>query len=463
MPDTELRDTLDPLFWPKSVAVIGASDRELTIGYRIIRNLLDVKFCGPVYPVNPKAAAIQELPCYPSILEVPGEVELAHIVVKNTLVPGVLADCARKGVRVAVVNTAGFKEIGPEGAELERELVRISQSANIRVFGPNCQGIINTDPAVNAYCNFTFTKAKPGHISIFSQSGGVGEVVNNRLVELGEGLRMYASSGNVCDIQCQDILDYWGEDPNTRVIICHLEYIRDPERFMRITKAVSRTKPVLVMYTGQTEVGARAVSYHTGGMIKDWEQERVVLEESGALLLHSIEEICQTARAFVHLPMPRGNRVAIITNTGGPGVIAVDALLERDCEVPELGEATKVLLRKVLHPEAIVVNPIDVLATADPDHFGAALSAMIEDPAIDSILLNFITPFFVDCESVARKIVAILEGSMKPAICAVMTDKRLWASTLEIFRAAEIPTYDLPELAARTLAMMTRYALRDSR
>ena len=459
MTDNKDKRGLDALFRPKSVAVIGASNRRLAIGCRIVRNLQKMQFRGPVYPVHPKASHILGLPVYPTILAVPGEVDLAHIIVKNTLVPRVLEDCARKGVRVAIINTAGFKEIGPEGARLEEELVRITRDTGIRVFGPNCQGIINTDPEVNAYCNFTFTRPRPGHISIFSQSGGVGEVINNRLCELGEGLRMYASTGNACDLQCPEVLEYWRDDPETRVIICHLESIDAPERFSQVAREVSQQKPILAILTGRTAAGARAVAYHCGGAITVGTGESIS-RASGLLPFKSLEELCQAARAFVHLPRPPGRRVGIITNTGGPGVIAADELIEAGLELPEPGAATRAALRQALYPEAIVSNPVDVLATAGPEHFRAALVAMLADPQIDSVLLSFVTPFFVDCEAVAREVVEIAAGTPKPIVCVVMTEKTLWRSTLEIFRGAGIPTFDLPEIGARVLGAMVNYASR---
>ncbi len=459
MREDKNRHILDFLFRPCSVAVIGASNRPLTIGNRIVRNLQNMQFAGPIYPVHPKDSEIEGLAAYPSISHVLGDVDLAHIIVKNVQVPRVLADCAHKGVKVVIINTAGFKEVGPEGGRLEEELVQIARDTGIRIFGPNCQGIINTDPEVNAYCNFTFTKPQPGYISIFSQSGGVGEVINNRLCELGEGMRMYASTGNACDINCPEVLEYWGNDPQTRVIICHLENIEDPEKFIKVAREVSQKKPILVMLTGRTSIGAQAVAFHCGGTIAGRVGDESLAAESGVLAFRSLEEICQAARAFVHVKIPRGRRVGIITNTGGPGIIAADELSEAGCELPEPDEATKKILRNALHPEAIVSNPVDVLATAGPEHFRAALEAILGDSNLDSLLFCFVTPFFVDCEAVARKVVKVITRTHKPIVCVVMTEKTLWSSTLEIFRHAGIPTYSQPEIGARVLAAMTKYGL----
>ena len=253
-------DTLDYLFYPNFIAIIGASNRPLTIGYRISQNLKDAGFKGAIYPVHPKESEINGLKAYPSILAVPETPDLAHIVVKNSMVPQVIEDCGKKGVKFVIINTAGFKEIGGDGIELEKQIVAIAQKHNVRIFGPNCQGVINSDPNAPLYANFTYTRiTKPGNISIIAQSGGVGEVINQRLAELGAGIRMYASNGNAADISIPEILSYWAEDKETRVIILHIESLARPAEFIRIASAITRNKPILGMKTGRTAMGARAV------------------------------------------------------------------------------------------------------------------------------------------------------------------------------------------------------------
>jgi acetate---CoA ligase (ADP-forming) len=454
---------LDSLFRPKSVAVIGASNRRLTIGYRIIQNLFDHEFNGPIFPVHPKAPFIKNLPAYPSILDVPAEVDLAHIVVKNTYVPGIVEDCGKKGVKAVIINTAGFKEVGGEGIELEKKVLEIAKKYNIRVFGPNCQGVMNSDPEIQAYCNFTFTKLIPGHISIFAQSGGVGEVINNRLYELGAGLRMYASNGNAADVSVHEILEYWGNDPETRVIVCHVESLKDPKAFLEAAKKVSLKKPILGMKTGRTKAGARAVSSHTGGLIKQDTTTELLFREAGVLTFTDQEEICQAAMTFAKQPIPNGNRIGIITNTGGPGIISTDEIIDAGCEIPDLSEDTKTKLKEVLYAEASINNPVDVIATAGPAHYKAATEALLADDNIDSVLINFITPFFVDCEGVAREIAALAPNAKKPMAGVIMTEKTGWAKTLKIFRDSGIPIFDLPETGAKALTALNRYAMLKNR
>ena len=449
---------LEPLFSPRAVAVVGASNRELTIGYRIIENLLDFGYTGPIYPVNPKGGEIRGLKAFPSILDVPEPVDVAHVVIKNTLVPACLEDCARKGVKAAIVNTAGFREIGADGAALEEELVTIAKRTGVRVFGPNCQGIINTDPAFRAYCNFTFTRPSIGHISIVAQSGGVGEVIHQRITELGIGVRKYASNGNACDVSIPEILAHFGVDERTKVIVVHIESLPDPRAFLEEASKVARRKPVLAMKVGRTAEGAKAVSSHTGGLVKQDTAIEHVFEKAGIVAFRNIEELCQSAIGFALQPVPGGNRVGMIANTGGPAIIATDELIEGGMVMPPLSEETAAVLREKLYAEASINNPVDVLATAGPEHFAAAIDALLNDDGIDAVFLNFVTPFFVDTLGVAREIAAANHRSRKPIVATVMTEKKGWAETLKVIRDSGVPTYDMPETGAKVLAAMGRYA-----
>jgi acyl-CoA synthetase (NDP forming) len=448
---------LDPLFRPSTVAVIGASDKELSIGYRILHNLSTYRFRGTLFPINPKVDSILDYKAYPTIMDVPAEVDLAHIVLRNTLVPDIVEQCGKKGVKVVIVNSAGFKEIGAEGTALEDEVVRIAREYGTRVFGPNCQGVMNSDEAVGLYANFTFTPLRPGHISLIAQSGGVGEVINNRLYELDAGVRLYASNGNACDISIPEILGYMGRDDGTRVIIVHIESLSDPRGFLEAAREVSRSKPVLAMKSGRTEEGAKAVCSHTGMLLQQETTARMIFKKAGVQYFSSHEDICQTAVGFACQPVPEGRGVGIITNTGGPAIIATDELIEAGLEIPSLSNKAKAALEQELHPAASVSNPIDVLATGTPQHFAAGLRALLSEDDIHSILLHFVTPFFVDCPAVAGEIAAVGRAAEKTIASVAMTNKEIWAETLRIVRESGIPTYDFPETAARVLARMTEY------
>ncbi len=448
---------LDALFKPKSVAVIGASTKELSIGNRIIKNLSDFGYKGLIYPVNPKADKVRDIKAYPSINDIPDEVELVHIVIPNKFVPQAVEDCGKKGVKFVIVNTAGFKEIGGEGIELEKMALEKAKQYGVRVFGPNCQGIINSDPEIRAYCNFTFTKPETGVISIVAQSGGVGEVVNQRFSELGVGVRMYASNGNASDVSIPEIIKYWGDDEQTKVIVVHIESLSDPREFMKVATQVASKKPVLGMKTGRTKEGAKAVSSHTGGLVKEDITTELIFEKCGIVTFRDEEELCQAAIAFASQPIPKGKRVGMITNTGGPAIIATDELVEAGLEIPPLSKETEDFLKGKLHPAASISNPIDVLATANAEHFRASIDALMNDNNIDSILINFVTPFFVDTDSIAKQIAEVNQHSTKPIICNLMTDKRQWTSTLSILREAGVPCYSFPETAAHALSKMVEY------
>ncbi|MDI6707594.1 MAG: acetate--CoA ligase family protein [Candidatus Thermoplasmatota archaeon] len=450
---------LDPLFNPKSVAVIGASNKELTIGNRILKNLIDFKFKGELFPVHPKEELVRGLKAYKSILDIPQEVDLAHIVVKNTIVPSIVEECGKKGVKVVIINSAGFKEIGGEGIELERKIVEIGKKYGVRIFGPNCQGIMNTDKDVSVYANFTFTKIKPGNISILAQSGGVGEVINNRFSELGIGIRMYASNGNACDISLQEILKYWGKDEQTRVIVLHIESLNNPKEFMEIAADIARRKPILAMKSGRTEEGAKAITSHTGALVGKDTTTELIFDKCGIVSFRSIEELCDAAIAFVTQPLPKGPKVGVVTNTGGPGIIAADECIDAGLILPDLLEETKQALKTALLPSSAISNPIDVLATGGAKEYGAAIDALLQDSNIDAIMVNFITPFFVDCEGVARELERISKSATKPIICILMTDKKEWSKTIELIKAANIPVYDFPEQGARVLAAMSKYSM----
>lgn len=448
---------LDKLFNPKSVAIIGASTKELSIGNVITKNLLKYEFKGPIYPINPKADEIRGIKAYPSILDVPGEVDLAHISIPSKFAPMAIDECGKKGVKFVIINSAGFKEIGDEGEALEKEVVAMAKKYGIRVFGPNCQGIINTDPELKAYCDFTFTYPDPGYVSIVAQSGGVGAVFMQAIHDLGIGMRLYASNGNACDISIPEILRYYGSDEKTRVIILYVEGFSDPKEFMEAAQEVAAKKPILAMRSGRTKEGAKAAFSHTGGLVGVGLSTELIFKKTGIITFNDQEEMCQAAMAFASQPIPKGNRVGLITDTGGPAIIATDALVDAGMKIPPLSQKAKELLKEKLYPQASVLNPIDVLATAAAPHYRAAMDILMNEDHIDSIYINFITPPFVDCESVAKEMAEVSQQQRKPIVCNYMTDKPQWTGTTAILKSGDIPCYDFAEMAAKALAALTKY------
>ncbi len=448
---------LDALFRPKAVAVIGASSKELSIGNRIIKNLIDFGFKGAVYPINPKADEIRGLKAYPSILDCPGEVDVVHMVIPAKFVPQAVEDCGKKGVKHIIINSGGFSETGPEGTAIEKDFLERAKTCGIRIFGPNCQGIINSDPEVRAYCNFTFTMPDPGYISIVALSGGVAEVIHQGFSEMGVGTRIYASNGNACDVTIPEIIQYLGQDQGTRVIVTYVEGLRDPANFMQTVRKVAAKKPILAMKAGRTAEGAKAAASHTGGLAKEDMATDLIFKKAGVVDFRDEGGLIQAAVAFASQPIPRGNRVGIITNTGGPAVIATDVLVGAGLTLPRLSEKTAVFLKERLYPEASVGNPVDVLATGTAAHYRACMDAMMEDDAFDCVFVNFVTPFFVDNESIAKEIVAVSQQQKKPIVCNLMTDRRQWTEVVRILQEGGVPCFSLPGAAARAMAALVRY------
>jgi acetate---CoA ligase (ADP-forming) len=448
---------LDSLFRPRGVAVIGASNNTFSIGNRVVKNLITHNFKGGIYPVHPKESEILGLKAYPSILDVPGPVDIACIVVKNTMVPQVVEDCGKMGVKFVIIHTAGFSEMGPDGAKLQEALLDAARRYGVRVYGPNSQGVMNSDPDISVYANFTFTPMRPGNASILAQSGGVAELLNLNLRKMGSGFRMYASHGNATDVNTNELLDYFGNDPETRTIIMHIESMKDTPAFIARCRRIAQDKSILAIRTGRTAAAAKAVSSHTGSLMQQDSLTDTVFEHAGVMRFNTTEEMISAAYAFATQPVPAGPNVGIIANAGGPGIMCVDECVGHGLSLAKFSEDTKAKLRAGLIPESYVENPVDVAATANADHFGLAISCLNEDPGVDAILIPMVTPFFVDCEAIARRIAETASQVTKPIIAVVMTNEN-WASTVETIKSAGIPVFDFPETGARVLAAMARYS-----
>ncbi len=447
---------LDSLFRPRSVAVMGASNNKFSIGNRVVKNLLDYGFKGQIYPINPKESEILGLKAYPGVLECPKPVDIVCIAVKSALVPQMVEDCGKHGVKFVIIHTAGFREMGGEGAKLEDALLENARKYGVRVYGPNSQGIMNSDPDVSVYANFTFTPLGRGRASILAQSGGVAEMINLNLRKMGSGFRIYASHGNASDVNTNEILDYLGDDPETHTILMHIESMKDTPGFIERCRRITKDKSILAIRTGRTAAAAKAVSSHTGSLMQQDSLTDAIFERAGVLRFQTVEEMVAAGYAFAKQPVPNGSRVGIIANAGGPGIIAIDECVGNGLQLAKFSEETKARLRAGLYAETYVENPIDVAATATADHFALALTCLDEDPGVDSILLTMVTPFFVDCEAIARRIAETAPKLKKPIIAVVMTNEN-WAGVVQIIKDAGIPVFDYPEAASRVLAAMARY------
>ncbi|MDD2736777.1 MAG: acetate--CoA ligase family protein [Desulfuromonadaceae bacterium] len=450
---------LSPLFNPKAIAIVGASTKELSIGNVIIRNLQTYGYTGPIYPINPSAPEVCGIKAYKSLAEIPGEVDLAHIIIPAPMVPQAIMECGQKGIKAAIINSAGFSEMGEEGDRLQQEFLATAKEYGIRLFGPNCQGIINSDPALKAYCNFTFTYPEPGYISVVALSGGVGGLIMQALDDLGIGQRLYASNGNACDVSIPEIIRYYGDDAETRAIILYTEGFSNPREFLETARAVSAKKPILAMKAGRTEQGAKAASSHTGSLAGVDIATELIFEKIGILPFSDEGEMVRAAMAFASQPIPKGNRVGIITNTGGPAVIATDVLVGCGFDVPKLSESSIEKLKSTQYPEAALENPIDVIATAGGPQFRDALNVLLEDEDIDCIYITFVTAPFTDTDAVAREIAVANQRGKKPMVCNFITRVRMerFQKTMQILKDSNVPFYANPSDAAKALSALNKF------
>jgi acetyl coenzyme A synthetase (ADP forming)-like protein len=447
--------SLDAIFRPRSIAVIGASRDKTTIGREILHNLIEYEFNGPIFPVNPKSPMVHSLKSYPSVLDIPDPVDLAVVVVRRDMVLNTVDECGKKGVKGLVVITAGFRETGEEGARLEVALREKVRSYGMRMVGPNCMGVINTESDVRMNATFANEVPLPGKIGFVSQSGALGEAILANAREMGLGISMFASVGNKTDISGNDLLTYWEDDPNVTLILLYLESFGNPQKFMQIARRITRTKPILTVKAGRSASGARAVGTHTGALAGLDVAVDTLLDQAGVLRCSTIEEMFVFAQALAKQPMPKGSRVAVITNAGGPGVLAADALEHLGMTLPQLSADSIGALREILPAEATPANPIDLIASARDDRYRAAVRIAASDPNVDALLIIFVSPIMIDAHSVAVAIVEALRDTAKPAVGCMM-GKVGQAEGLKVLAAASVPVYSFPELAAEGLAAMDR-------
>jgi len=452
---------LDGLFRPKSIAVIGASNNPFSIGNIVIKNLVAYGFKGPIYPINPKSRSIRCFKCFKSVLDVPDDIDLVNVSIKNTLVPHVLRECGEKGVKFGIIHTAGFKEVGEEGIKREREMVELAHSLGMRLFGPNSQGIQNSDPEISAYANFTFVPQMPGNVSIIAQGGGMGELLKLGLWNVGLGHRLYCSYGNEADLTMPEILEYYGQDEGTRLIMMQTESFKDPAAFLEVARKITPHKPILAIKAGMTREGSVAVSSHTGTLVDQAAMATAMYRKAGVVEFHDSAEMIKTAIALSSQDPPPGPRIGIITNTGGPGIQAVDHSVGNGLELAKWSKPAYDRLEESLYAEASLGNPVDVVATGGPDHYFAATDTLLSEEETDMVLIYFVSAPFVDLDGIAARIKEANDKSDKPVTAVVCTIPK-WQRLIDKLRASGIPVYEYAEDAARSLANMYRYtALRD--
>ena len=424
---------LDKIMKPKSVAVIGASTKEHTIGSDIMKRLQEYKFNGNIYPVNPKGGVIEGLQAYTSILEVPGEVDLAIIVVNQKFVLDTIDQCHQKGVGGLVVITAGFKETGKEGAEAEKQLLAKVQEYGMRCVGPNCLGVVNTHPNVRLDGCFAETLPERGHIAFVSQSGALGGGILNILKDLNLGFSQFISIGNQADVNAETAMEYWENDDDVDQILLYMESIANPANFRKLASRISKKKPILALKAGRSAAGASAASSHTGSLAGADKAANALLAQSGVIREYSLKNLFSTAKVFANCPIPKGNRVAIITNSGGPGIMATDAICESGMQMAPITEETKAKLRSFLPAAASVKNPIDMIASAPIEHYTQTLETVIADENVDMIMVIYLPFLGLKDIDVAKALMEIkAKNPQKPIIGVFMTTSNFFTTISEM-------------------------------
>jgi acetyl coenzyme A synthetase (ADP forming)-like protein len=451
-------NALKLFFEPRAVAVIGASRQRGTIGGEILHNLLSYGFKGPVYPVNPAATVIENVESYPSVEEISGPVDLAVIVVPATKVIEVARACGRKGVKALVVISAGFSETGVEGKALQAELLSVCRGAGMRLIGPNCMGIANTNPGVLLDATFAPGIPPRGRVGFSSQSGALGLAIMEFANSLGLGISTFVSVGNKADISGNDLLRYWESDNDTDVILLYLESFGNPKKFSEIARRVGRQKPIVVVKSGRSAAGARATSSHTGALIAASDVTvDALFRQAGVVRTDTLAELFDVAALLANQPLPKGRRVGIITNAGGPAILCADACEARGLEVPVLSDSSQARLREFLPAGASVGNPVDMIASAPAEHYRRAIEIAGKDENVDSLIVIFTPPLVTRADDVARSIIEARQqiDKDKPLLSVFLSahdvPKELHAAQVHI------PSYSFPETAAIALARATRY------
>ena len=446
---------LDAIFKPKSAVIFGATDRAGSVGRTVIENISTAKFLGRIYGINPHRQEVLGVPCFPALNQVPQEVDLAVVVTPAATVPQVIRDCAAFGITGAVVISAGFKETGPAGVELERQILNEARRGKLRLIGPNCLGVMNPFAKLNV--TFAQAMAIPGNVAFLSQSGALCTAILDWSLRENVGFSAFVSTGSMLDVGWGDLIYYFGDDPNTRSILLYMESIGDPRSFLSAAREVSRTKPIIVIKAGRTEAAAKAAASHTGALAGSDEVLDAAFRRCGVLRVKRIGELFEIAEVLGKQPRPRGRRLAIVTNAGGPGVLATDELLSTGGELAKLSASTLEALEAKLPPYWSHANPVDILGDADAERYGFAFDTIVCDPACDGLLAILAPQGMTDPAQTAARLAAHARGHNMPILATWMGGATVSKGN-EILSRAGIPTFDFPDAAARAFTYLWQYS-----
>jgi acetyltransferase len=445
---------LDAFFAPRGLALVGASRDRRKLGYIILQNLLEAGYEGRVHAVNLAGEGVLGQPAYRSVSDVPDPVDLAVVVVPAPAIPAVIDECGARGIRAVLVISAGFREAGPRGAVLERELHDRAARHGIRIIGPNSVGLINTGAKLNA----TFAETQPlsYDVALISQSGAVATAILDWARTTGVGFSKFASLGNMVDISEVDMLEYLADDPSTRVVISYIEGFSDGRRFIDAAKRVTAQKPLVAMKVGRSEAGARAAASHTGALAAADAVVGAALRQAGVVRAETMDELFDLTMAFAYLPLPRGPRIAVLTNAGGPGVMAADAAEKVGLTLASISPDTQERLRAVLPPQAATGNPVDVLGDARPERYRAAIEPVLADEGVDALVVLLTPQAMTRGRRTAQVIIEAARGQAKPVVAAFMGGDAVAGGRL-VLDKAQIPAFHYPERAVRALARLWEY------
>jgi acetyl coenzyme A synthetase (ADP forming)-like protein len=444
--------SLQPFFHPETVAVVGAGRHRGGIGAEIFHNLVATGFRGRVVPVNSAGGSVEGVPAIERVSAIDGPVSLAVVAVPCEQVSAVVDDCIVKGVKALLIISAGFGETGAPGRERETAILEKVRAAGVRLIGPNCMGVLNTDPAVRLNATFSPVYPPHGRVAFSTQSGALGLAILDYATRLNIGFSTFASIGNKADVSSNDLLQYWADDPETDVVLLYLESFGNPRKFSELARDIGRHKPIVAVKAGRSAAGARAASSHTGALASSDAIVDALFRQAGVIRTYTLEEMFDVAALLAHQPIPSGRRVAILTNAGGPAILAADACEANGLVLPQLGTATRESLRALLPAAASIGNPVDMLASAPPEHFERATGLLLADPLVDGLLVIFIPPLVTDSKAVAEAIVRGAAETGKPILATFMTAQGAPAEL------KNIPSYMFPEAAATALARVVAHA-----
>jgi len=450
---------LDALFNPRSITVIGASHDPKKVGHVVLNNLIRHKFSGRLYPVNPSGGEILGLKAYPSVSAIGDNPDLAVIAVPARIVPGTLRECAAAGIKSAVILSAGFKEAGKEGTRLEEELRSISKERGIRILGPNCLGLINTANNMNA--TFAADMLPKGKIAFFSQSGAMGIAIMDWAIGNEIGFSKFISLGNKADLSEIDFIEYFIDDPDTNMILGYLEDVVDGKRFMDIAHKATRVKPVVLLKSGGTEAGARAASSHTGALAGSDVAFDAAFRQTGIMRAQGVQDLFDTALAFAEGKIPAGNGLLVITNAGGPGIIAADTAERLGVELPHMTRESIAAMALKLPPNATVFNPVDVIGDATSERYAAVLAQAARDPNVDGMLVILTPQAMTDIDNTADVVITTSGTTDKPIIASFMGEARV-RTAIKKLKDASIPNFSYPELAVKAFKRLSDHRARQN-